>query len=99
MDEEDDLLTVISFLFGGLALGVLIVVAVGVYATIYNKPEPPDYSKGPIQIETNELGCKKYNYYNSSYWKCPEDLGINSIEERSGKRTITTPVVKDSYEP
>jgi len=98
MHDEDifgSLLVIVSYMFIGL---VAIIVIVGFLAA-FNRPPLPDYSKGPLLVETNELGCKKYDYYDSSYWKCPEELNINSIEERVSKHTVTTPAIKNTHEP
>lgn len=99
MDEDEGIFEILFVIVAFMAVGMVSLVVIGGLYAAYNRPPPPDYSKGPIHVKTNELGCEKYEYYNSSYWKCPEELNINSIEERVGKHTATTPVIKDAHEP
>lgn len=33
-----------------------------------------------ILISTNSAGCTKYRYNDSIVWKCPKELGLNSVE-------------------
>lgn len=39
------------------------------------------YKNGPVVIGTNNIGCTKYDYYDSIYWKC-KDPNINYVEEQ-----------------
>lgn len=51
--------------------------------------EQKTYSKGPVAVSTNSIGCIKYQYYKDVFYKCP-DKAINMIEveERQGKSII-----------
>ena len=84
----------------GIVLVFLFVLFMLVLAVAANNYSVTDYSKAPVAIGTNSIGCTKYRYKEDAYWKCPKGTGINSIEEtrNTGKSVshYTTPVIEEN---
>lgn len=62
--------------------------------TISNDREQERNTNRHMFIEKNSLGCSRFKYNESYYWKCPKDIDVDQIEHRYGKYDR-----KVSYEP
>lgn len=38
------------------------------------------YKDGPVALQTNDVGCTKYEYFDTKYWSCT-DKNIKQVEE------------------
>ncbi len=58
------------------------------------------YKNGEVFLYKNEVGCSKFKYYESIYYRCPKEMNINNFEEdysyscgkSTCKKTVSIPV-------
>lgn len=93
-NSEDLFESIITMIVFFVVIFFIVLFGSVIWASWQGVEQPPDYTKAPVKLETNRLGCTKYRYYNDIYWKCPEGTGVSSFEERQGKSTVLTPVVE-----
>lgn len=66
-----------------VCLVIFIILCLGYCGKINEDHNKVRYANGPVYVETNDIGCNKYQYYNSEFYKCPKSLGeISHFEER-----------------
>ena len=73
---------------------LMLAVGVGVVLPLWNLQKYHENRGKHILLETNEIGCSRYSYNKTTYWKCPDKL-INSVDVVGYKGyTKQEPVVK-----
>ena len=78
----------------GLWAVLLCTIIVDIFAYTWYQSVKKERMNKEILLESNSLGCSRWQYNGSRYWKCP-DKSINSVEVTGYKGyTKQEPVVK-----